>query len=371
MTLANFHLRPHFDHSVTPTAMFLPTREQTFVLWGLLHGVVVHTSILSKHPSTPGSRASSINVQCLASDAHEGAINDIWAPKMNGTPRRWVTAGYDGRVKYWQYNPPPGRKSGKRSSAEESQGSVKCLFTSDCVLSSLMDRSEEVKRRQTGAPDPIAYARCVPQYGVICGVTDDGDLRVWFGCNGVDASVQEARIDAGGEEQLGAVKRMELEVTLVNGTASASILIHHHRSPIFARYDVTLGSNGEPKITTNTFSTPQEVSLTIVEPFLEPTPPISSRPRHLRAALASPALSNDLADDDDFELPSTQASSPTPIRPFGRCVMAGDAEGGIWIWPWDTPSSFDGNIFPVRAWSAMSTKITAIDYHCGLVAVGR
>jgi len=340
------------------------------VLWGLLTGSVVHTTMLSRHHTTHGGRASSLIVQCEPSEAHEGEVCDIWAPEVVGETTRWVTGGADGRVKYWQLNPGQ-QKSGKRSRAVESvPGSLTCLFTSKIVEGSLGNRSDAVKRRQTGAPDAIILARCHVKHGVLCGVTEDGVLRLWFGVE--TANPKEVRVDVGAKESFGSVRRMELDVGVSPAGLVASVLVHHDSAPSFLRYDISDLEVTDGETIVRTYSTSHSAVIATLLAHLTPTPSISLSPRPL------PALSTNITSPHDS--PETLSPPPLDLPPvtetlqssshFGRYVAAGDQNGMIYIWSWDSAGA-GYCVKPLRAWSAMTGKITTIDVSCGLVGVGR
>ena len=287
----------------------------------------MHTRILSRHHATHGGRASSLNATCESALAHEGEILDIWAPEVSGDDTRWVTAGADGKVKYWQLNPGESSKSGKRlPPAEEAiPGSITCLFASNAVGTSLPNRSDAVKRRQTGAPDGIILARCDIEHDVVCGVTEDGDLRIWFDAQ--QANAREVRVDVGAAEELGAVKRLELNVQLLPTGVVASILVHHSHAPTIARYDIADTKDAESAIAFRLFATPEDVGITVLQTQLIPTPPISTSPHPLPASFAgvpshagSPGVSSfpplDFPPSDNA--PHSAGSSRPAIR-TGRC----------------------------------------------------
>lgn len=277
--------------------MYLSRRSQDHLLWGLLTGSCVHTTISSRATQT---RASSINVYSDPSDAHEGPILDIWMPEGSD---RWVTAGADGRVKYWLLD------RAAASSRGQTPNSISCLFSSTPAVTP-MDRSDEVKRRQVVRPDPIIIARCNVAHNVICGVTEEGDLRVWH--------EDEFRVDVGS-----GVNRMELSVQQSSAGLTISVLIHHKLSPTFARYDIT------GKVVKTIVFTGAD-PLSCIHADLSTTPQISSSP-------------------------STET--------FGQLVITGDIHGVMSIWSWT------GVL--LRRWQAMSGSITAVDMSCGLVAIGR
>jgi WD40 repeat protein len=218
-----FHLRPH--HDFPPSAMYLPSRNQSHVLWGLLAGDVVHTSVRSAQKG----RASH-SVFSKPGYSHEGAVLDIHSSDPEGNV--FVTAGEDGRVKLWRL------ESGKR-------GHIACVWTSGFATAQ-ENRSDAIKLRQAQRPDPVILARC--DADVVAGVTEDGDLRVWLEIGG---TVREIRVDVGE----GKVKQMELQGT--------SVLIRHDRSEAFARYDI----GEEINVTHYDAGTP----ITSLEAFLQPS----------------------------------------------------------------------------------------------------
>nr|XP_031863898.1 uncharacterized protein CI109_000542 [Kwoniella shandongensis]KAA5530970.1 hypothetical protein CI109_000542 [Kwoniella shandongensis] len=368
---ANFHLRPHLDTSATPSAIYLPVRSQTYILWGLVTGQCVHTTVLSRHHANHGGRASSLNVESETRDAHEGAILDIWAvniPDSEGEEKlRWVTAGSDGRVKLWELHPATNpTKTGKRSPNVESlPGSISCLFTSDVVHTSLPTRSETVKRRQAGKPDEVVLVRYNAAHDIVCGITEDGDLRIWLQASSGDP--KETRVDVGAAEVHGPVKSMEVEVIADGSEITLSVFIHHHRSPFIKRHDVS--QSGLDTITI--YVTPTGSSLTSTHASLQSTPSVELP----RDGGASPILARLVSPGDAKRVEISPTPAPLPLPPlpahdmdFGRFVVAGDESGFVHIWSWDGRSGQSRD--PIRSWEAMEGKITAIDVSCGLVAVG-
>ena len=343
--------------------LFLPCREQTFTLWGLHSGSCVHTTLSSRHRAPHGGRTLSLNAQCNFSDAHEGKICDIWAPESSDESLRWVTAGTDGRVKLWRLHPAEIPKSSKSSADDKAvAGSISCLFTSNIVESPFPNRSDLVRRRQAGAPDPVILARCDVQYSVVCGITKDGDLRLWFEAD--KPTRREIRLDcnAAASSSLGGVTRMELEVRHASTGLVASVLVHHGGSATFARYDVIDQEYGELKINTRIYASSEKSPITTLHANLQPTLSISmpSSPSPEEVAEAHESLTT-VVQPIEALCPATSD--------FGRLIVAGDKDGVIRIWSWDG-REVDGAVKPLRAWSAVSGKITALDISCGLVAVG-
>jgi hypothetical protein len=150
---------------------------------------------------------------------------------------KWVTGGTDGRVKYWQLVTTEIPRSGKRPA--DIVSSMICLFSATRIEDTLPGRSEAVRRRQNGKPDDVILVRCAPDHGVVCGITEDGDLRVWFRAG--SGKEKEVRIDAGSAEDMGVVKRMELEA---RDDSTASVLVHHYRSSSFTRFDIVIDADG-------------------------------------------------------------------------------------------------------------------------------
>lgn len=323
-----------------------------------------------KSQSSQGGRASSINVVSGFTDAHEGEVRDIWMPDPDHENTKWVTAGADGLVKLWQLVPGEAVRSTKKATTPKHEpATISCLFTSSPVIDTLPGRSEGVKRRQTGSPDAVIFARCDAEHNVVCGVTADGDLRVWFDVGSEDA--KEVRIDVGSAETDGEVDRMELDV---QSSSQASILIHHKRSPLFSRFYVGLNEGREPMTTVRSYHDPHHSAISAISCFLKSSPPISvARP-------APPVLSTPLLTPiDGLATPTSAVSSAHSDPPsmyavqevvarsqFGRFVGTGDEYGFVSLWAWDGEGDR-----ALRSWSAMTGKITAIDVSCGLVAVGR
>lgn len=363
--IANFHLRPHLDQTAEPSAIYLSTRSQTQSVWGLVNGTCVHTTLASKSQSSQGGRAASINVLSAVEDAHEGEICDIWMDEQQESsgPTRWVTGGTDGRIKYWQLTPAEPKTTGKRSPAGDLPGTITCLFTSSIIQETLLGRSEYVKRRQSGKPDDIAIVRCDTVRSIICGVTEDGDLRIWFSAG--TRHVQEVRVDVGSAEDMGGVKRLELDA---HTDDSVSVLLHHDRAFAFTRHNIVLSQDGEYVVTSTKFTSPVG-AFSAIHACLRAAPPISIQ------AIAPPVLSTPFETDEDesralsSRAPSPSQSSPTESERYGRFVVTGDEHGIVCIWRWDHEENEETK--PLRVWSATHGRITAIDASCGLVAIGR
>jgi len=358
--IANYHLRPQLDLNIPPSAIFLPPRTQTFALWGLETGGCVHTTMLSRLHATHGGRASSVNVLSEVSDAHHGRVCDIWMPRGQSDTAQWVTGGEDGRIKLWRRYPgQTTSKSGKKALHDEViSGSMACLWTSPVTHTPLKGRSDGVQRRQSGKPDGMIFARFDAEHQVVCGVSEDGDLHVWFGVQS-GALPSEVRIDVGSAEEHGAVVRMELDVSLGGSGLVASVLIHHLRSPTLSRHDISLK---EGKITTSRRQYAAMSGVTSVVTCLEPVEPISTRPNPM-SALSSPLSA--------LTAPPDPTGEPLSRPPgFGRYILAGDGDGHVYIWPWDGPVAGDGFVSPFRVWSALKGKVTSLEANCGLIAAG-
>ncbi|WWC71308.1 uncharacterized protein I206_105262 [Kwoniella pini CBS 10737] len=363
---ANFHLRPHLDPFAEPSSLFLPTRTQAFILWGLKTGSCVHTTMQSKHHSTHGGRASSVNVHSEVLDSHQGEITDIWAPENHETEHlKWVTGGEDGRVKLWQFHPGSATRSGKRTPNEVVPAKIECLFSSGATDAPLENRSEASKRRQNGRPDPITFARFDTTHDVVCGVTVDGDLRIWFSAS---SDPIEVRVDVGSEEVEGGIKDLHLNVKIVADQVEASILIHHRRSPTLTRYRILQNS----EIHSTIYSTPTGSSITAIHTSFQPTCPISAPSSDQRpsARITAPV------DTSESISPIIEPSDPFAVsnfahshRGYGQFIMAGDEVGHVHTWAWDA-DDIGFTQSPIRSWEAMNGKVTALDYSCGITAVG-
>ncbi|GMK55880.1 hypothetical protein CspeluHIS016_0209360 [Cutaneotrichosporon spelunceum] len=364
---ANFHIRPQWDPGLA-SFIFLPKRSQSHILWGLQSGSCVHTSLQSRAHAKYGGRPTSVNVMSLPNDMHEGAVLSIYQPESQGKdPMKWVSGGQDGRLKYWQLNPGSAR-SGKLTPSEGVSANIICVFSSEPVEKPFKDRSEEVRLRQMASPDGIYLTACDVQHDVVCGVTCDGDLRLWFSAT---TSPREVRLDVGSEADYGGVTDLNLVTWWSANGLTASVLIHHLRHPNFARHDISLNGDSH-KIKTVFFSTDGEAPLTTLQAFLLPSSPISQPPeaRHTLSAriitpsdsgVASPAAPD--ADEENFRNVSPAGEQ------FGRVVVGGDLHGRVYIWEWDG-RPIGGIIKPIRDWAVCDGKITAVEMSCGLVAVG-
>ena len=340
--------------------VYIPEREQSYALWGRLDGSVVHTSLEVKHPSAPGSRAQSVNTICELSDRHTGEVLDIRPSRNSEGHLRFVSAGADGCIKYWQFNSPIG-KAKKRNNDPDNMASIICLHTTEPVTP-LEHRSEEIKRRRSGAPDPVLLARCDALHNVLCGVTEDGDLRVWWDLFG---KVKEARVDVGTTEDRGPIKALELDVQDDVGLV-ISVLVLYYRSTSFFRYDIRVDLDGDYEVEDKEYITPMKTPITVIKAYLEPTAPISTKSRPMPALLSTPTHDSD--SESSPELQPQPDPDPTPASIFGQFLVAGDAEGNVWIWSWETQSERN---LPIRGWSAVEHRISSVDYNCGIVAVGR
>jgi len=344
-------------------------RSQTRAIWGLIDGSCVHTTLATKSQSSQGGRAASVNVISAFADSHEGEVCDIWMEDRADGHVKWVSGGEDGRVKYWQLVTTETPRSGKRN--PEIVSTMECLFSSPVIEDTLSGRSEAVRRRQTGKPDDVILVRCAAHHDIICGITEDGDLRVWFGAG--TGAEKEVRIDAGSAEEMGVVKRMELES---RDRSSASVLVHHYRSSVFTRFDIALNQDEEPSITTRTFTSPVPGAFSAIQASLAsslaistgtPAPPVLSAVEPSIEELSEPPTPGEAS---PAPTPSETPSSNRVVSEYGRLVATGDEHGVACLWAWDQIPGRDGDT-PLRAWAAVSGRITAIEVSCGLVAVGR
>nr|XP_018261760.1 uncharacterized protein I303_06204 [Kwoniella dejecticola CBS 10117]OBR83918.1 hypothetical protein I303_06204 [Kwoniella dejecticola CBS 10117] len=362
---ANFHLRPHLDPFAEPSCLYMPKRTQSYILWGLKTGSCVHTTMQSRHHSTHGGRASSVNVSSEVVDSHSGEVTDIWAPQSEEVENtQWITAGDDGKVKLWKFYPGSAARSGKRTPNDAVPAKIECVFSSQVIGAPLENRSDASKRRQNGRADPIIFARFRPHHDIACGVTHDGDLRVWFSAS---SQPVEIRLDVGSQELEGGVKSLHLDAKVIADQVTASILIHHRRSPSLARYDVTPDGN----VSTTTYSTPTGSSISTIHTSFQPTNPISSpSPKGtLSARMIAPGETPEPISPMNEETNPFLSPQSGAEMGYGKFVMAGDETGYIHIWPWDSDGG-ESEPFPIRSWEAMNGKVTALDYSCGIVAVG-
>ena len=297
---------------------------------------MVHTSLETKHPSAAGNRAQSVNTTCDVQDRHDGEVVDVHA-SASGETLRFVTAGSDGVAKYWQYDPPEGGKGSKRKGVG---GTMSCLFASSLV-EPLDTRPEALKYARAINPDPILLVRCDAERDVVCAVTGDGDLRVWIGVT--EESPREVRLDVGSTDDIGAYQSFELDAR----REGISVMLARRDEAFFTRYDIDLATL---EVAERRYITPLAAPLTAFRALLSPSAPITAPHRHRRS--------------------SSEDDAPPLIQPrveYGRLVVAGDQAGSVWIWPWDDAGP---DVSPIRGWAALDRKVTALDYHCGLVAVG-
>jgi hypothetical protein len=337
-----------------------------------MDGSCVHTTLASKSQSSQGGRAASINVVSAFADCHDGEICDIWMDAKSSGSVRWVTGGTDGRVKYWQLVNIESSRPGKRNTASETSSVMTCLFTSPVIPSTLPGRLEAVKRRQNGKPDDVVLVRCDQEHEIVCGVTEDGDLRVWF--NVGSGNEREVRVDVGSAEAMGGVRRLELDA---RDDSTVSVLVHHYRSSVLARFDISSRSDGTSTVDSKVFSSPAPGAFSAIYASLGTSPAIST------PAPAPPVLASiDLTPSESSGEPSL-ATTPTlapadvpelvPARKseYGRFIATGDEHGVACIWAWDDALGQIDHSGPLRAWAAAAGRITAIEVSCGLVAVGR
>lgn len=297
----------------------------------------MHTSLETKHPSAAGNRAQSVNTTSAAQDRHDGEVVDIHASAACGGVLRFASAGSDGVAKYWQYDAPEGGKSSKRKGIG---GTLTCLFAS-ALVEPLESRPEALKYARALHPDPIVLVRCDAEHDVVCAMTSDGDLRVWIGVT--EERPREIRLDVGSPDDVGAYQAFELDAR----SEAISVMLARRGEAFFTRYDVDLATSA---IAERRYVTPLGAPLTAFHALLSPSAPITAPPRQRRGS------------DGEDHPPLTH-----PKAEYGRLVVAGDHAGSTWIWPWDDKGA---EVSPIRGWAALDRKVTALDYHCGLVAVG-
>jgi hypothetical protein len=353
---ADVHLRPHLDPQSSPSALFVPSRNPSLVLWGLTTGETVHTTVLSRS-SPHGGRATSLNVRSSISDAHEGLVRDIWSPTQEpNAPLRWVTAGADGVVKLWELE--AGRaptKSGKRTPGGEMASIMHCVWSSIAPQEALPDRSEAVRRRLAAAPDEIIKVRYEPIADAIASATADGDLRVFVGVSAPLGSQREARIDVGSSEDHGPVSSLEIDLHSIEPLV-ISVFIHHQASPTAWRYQVDFAA-AEPTFTRCEFTTPSATSMTTFHLDLQ-TAGLFALPTFGDTSTVSARIGLDTP---------TSPGTPVPVvETIGKekALIMGDAHGVCTTWLWDS----EGVAVPVRHWAAGEGRMTACTSAFGLVA---
>lgn len=350
---ANFHLRPHLDPADPPTTMFVPMREQHFGIWGLASGRVVRSIMTSKAHTSNRTRATSANIKSEADDAHEGLVQCIWA----SSPDIFVSGGVDGRVKLWKFEAPA--VVGKKAHADQA-GRVLCVFSSTPSETPFDERSEEMRIRQGRIPDGVVCVRYDEAMDTVVSVTEDGELKVWFGVTS-GGEVKEVRVDVGSKAEYGGVAKIELD--LHQGKQGvASVMVLHHGDPdlhwpdhdLIHRFDIT--SEGDVK----RIPFIGAGAVTAVHADLAPSSPISQ-------ATNVPATPSVLADP---EIPSGMVASiceESKVQ-YGRYVVVGNAKGDVMIYPWDN-FGLDG-IHAMRKWSIGRGAVSSVDASASLVAVG-
>ncbi|WVQ77637.1 hypothetical protein IAR50_007325 [Cryptococcus sp. DSM 104548] len=364
---ANFHLRPTIDPLTEASAVHLPKRSGSFIIWGLRDGGVVWTNVQTR-PSGQGGRggrAVSLNVYSDPRAGHAGEVRDIWtAGEQDGESAKFVSAGEDGLVKLWRLVVPPGTGKGKKNAFVE--GSIECLFTSTPAPLLLPNRSEQVKRRQSSRPDEIVLARYVPKGDVVAGVTADGDLRVFFGAS---TEAKEVRVDLGPAEVEGDVKVMEMACSEHDGN-KVSIVIHRHRSAVITRYDISSAGQVSSTILVSPSQSPISCVFTNLEPNASISLPQSGSSTPMLARIISPVptpgVTPPAMSDLDLSLGSAHKSSSGDM---GKFVLTGDEDGFLHLWAWDDADR-ERERKVLKTWMVHEAKITAIDVSCSIIAVG-
>ncbi|WVR09372.1 hypothetical protein IAU60_006439 [Kwoniella sp. DSM 27419] len=168
--------------------------------------------------------------------------------------------------------------------------------------------------------DSVILARYDPEYDVACGVAN-GTLRVWLSAT---TEPKEIRVDLGpaGLDIAG----LEMVVRCEDGRVLAKVLSRSHRST-FVTCDV-VAQEGHVRTIVYDAGSP----ITALHTSFTPSAPIGT--------------------------------SEEP-QAFGGFFIAGDASGYVHILALAADATR-----PLRSWDT-GTKVTAIDYSCGLVAVGR
>jgi hypothetical protein len=161
----------------------------------------------------------------------------------------------------------------------------------------------------------------------------------------------------------------------------ASLVVHYTKHPELVRYDISVTGTTHT-VRKSAFTTPSEFPLTIVDASLTPSPGIAAPPSvetTLSARIITPASATSASatasgaatptPQPQADLAAALEDLPRRLVQYGRFIVAGDEQGHVHIWAWETRGRV--SVPPMRSFAAADGKITAIDYYCGLVAVGR
>ena len=352
---ANVYGHPPIDPPFQARAMFLPTRHQSYVLWGMANGDVVYTILRPDNPPAPGGRAEWLNLTSQDGDEHLEPVTCIWAPSDQKEKFSFVSGSADGAIKVWTVNlqpPAPGARGGP-------EGFLQRTFTWAPYNEGILNPSTR---------NYCVEVRCDLVHGVICCVTNLGRIQIL--CYGENRDPTQFYIESEDSRLASTLYNLDLAVRKLDdeGTLLISVLLYHFGGRSFHRYDITVSKDGTRTVNKKTYVHPHDIRLTAYQAFIEPAAPIASQTRQAPSPASPLGEGSDTAHASENGVAGDPGpEAPTPYSEFGRFIVAGDQKGSVFIWPFDHP---EDTVSPIRGWSASSRRISAVEYHCGLIAVG-
>jgi WD40 repeat protein len=276
----------------------------------------------------------------------------------------FVSGGSDGRVKIWRYEAPERPSVNANGGSADLAGRLMCIFTSTPSETTFADRPEESKYRVAMRPDGIVCARYDEERDVLCSVSSDGELRVWFD---LTTKPCEVRVDVGARHEYGGVTRIELDVR--DGIASVLVL-HDGHSDLVGNGDLLYRFDIEPDGSSLRTAFVGAGNITALHVDVAPTLPITK-------AVTTKADTPSLPSTPDTEPTTPLPDLTTPITQadergkYGRYVVVGNSSGECAWYAWDDLKGASSDLRePLRKWTAGRGAVSSIDAAASLVAVG-
>lgn len=296
--------------------------------------------------------------------------------------------------------------------AEGTGDNLVCLWTSEQPALKNTGGANGVPSR----PAPGAGLRAVSHVcwdvnsGVVAGVTEEGEVRVWTGLSvPTDGSsravsvLHASSVSSWREEgerltpgqtpasfALDVVDLSQLDKrALEKQPLVVNVLLRISNQASFRRTSFLFSSppiHGElgpaPTVTTTRFgSCQQEGSPELTTLFSEfKVPPAPSLPFHSTPSFTPSQPSTPSVPDPSqpqvFHLATSKTfekrTNSKGCLAGSKFVVAGDSEGVVRIWDWEDGADGEGSyVSPLRTWRGADGKVTALECQQGLVVVGR